>query len=86
MAVAYDARPATRDVDGIWHPSTEIREAAARVAARHDDVEVDWLNDGKGFLPPDDHGSGRVVFDGECLTVSAPSPEYLLATNCWPAG
>jgi hypothetical protein len=45
MAVAYDARPVTRDVDGIRHPSREVREAAARVAARHD-VELDWLNDG----------------------------------------
>jgi len=82
MAVAYDARPATRDVDGIWHPSAEIREAAARVAARHDGVESDWLNDGvKGFLPVDDHGTGRVVYENDCLTVSAPSPEYLLATK-----
>jgi Nucleotidyltransferase of unknown function (DUF6036) len=39
MAVAYDARRATRDVDGIWHPSAEIRSAAARVAARHDDLD-----------------------------------------------
>ena len=38
MVVAYDARPATRDVDGIWHPSTELRAAAARVAGRHDDI------------------------------------------------
>lgn len=36
MAVAYDARPATRDIDAIWHPSSEIREAAARIAARHE--------------------------------------------------
>ncbi|HET6949138.1 MAG TPA: hypothetical protein VFI47_02120 [Acidimicrobiales bacterium] len=82
MAVAYDARPSTRDVDAIWHPSTEVREAAARVAARHDDVDADWLNDGvKGFLPGDDRGERRVVYDGECLSVSAASPTYLLATK-----
>ncbi|MGH9111424.1 MAG: DUF6036 family nucleotidyltransferase [Acidimicrobiales bacterium] len=82
MAVAYDARPATRDVDGIWHPSAEVRAAATRVAARHDDLAPDWLNDGvKGFLPGDDHGTRRVVYEGECLTVSAASPEYLLATK-----
>jgi hypothetical protein len=45
MTVAYDARPATRDVDGIWHPSTAVRQAAAQVAARHDDIDTDWLND-----------------------------------------
>lgn len=81
MAVAYEARPATRDIDAIWHPSNEIREAAARIAARHDDLEPDWLNDGvKGFLPGDD-ASPRVVYDGNVLTVSAASPEYLLATK-----
>lgn len=81
MAVAYEARPATRDIDAIWHPSSEIREAAARIAARHDDLEPDWLNDGvKGFLPGDDTAP-RVVYDGEALTVSAASPEYLLATK-----
>lgn len=82
MAVAYDARPATRDVDAIWQPSAEVRAAAVRVAARHDDLEDDWLNDGvKGFLPGDDTGDRRVVFDEAFLSVSAASPEYLLATK-----
>jgi hypothetical protein len=82
MAVAYDARPATRDVDGIWHPSAEVRAAAARVAERHDDVDTDWLNDGvKGFLPGEDRGVPAVVYEGACLTVRAASPEYLLATK-----
>jgi Nucleotidyltransferase of unknown function (DUF6036) len=82
MAVAYDARPATRDVDGIWHPSSEVRQAIHRVAAQHDDLEPDWLNDGvKAFLPGEDRGVPRVVYEGDCLTVSAASPEYLLATK-----
>lgn len=82
MAVAYDARPATRDVDGIWRPSADVRAAAARVAARHDDLDEHWLNDGvKGFLPGDDPGNQRVVYDGPNLSVSAASPEYLLATK-----
>lgn len=81
MTVAYDARPATRDVDGIWHPSSDVR-AAHRVASRHDDLDADWLNDGvKGFLPGDDRGLRRVVYDGECLSVAAASPQYLLATK-----
>lgn len=82
MAVAYDARPTTRDVDGIWRPSVEVRAAARRVANRHDDVDEDWLNDAvKGFLPGNDDGAQRVVYEGDNLTVSAASPEYLLATK-----
>lgn len=81
MAVAYQARPGTRDIDGIWEPSAAVREAAARVASRHDDLSADWLNDGvKGFLPGPDPAP-RVVFDEPHLTVSAASPEYLLATK-----
>lgn len=82
MAVAYDARPATRDIDAIWRPSGEVRSAAERIAVRHDDLDSGWLNDGvKGFLPGDDPGVRRVIHDGDCLTVSAASPEYLLATK-----
>ena len=82
MAVAYDARPSTRDVDAIFHPSTEVRAAAVRVAERHDGIDIDWLNDGvKGFLPGDDTGTQKVLYDGEFLTVRAASPQYLLATK-----
>jgi hypothetical protein len=80
MAVAYDARPSTRDVDAIWHPSAEVRAAAARIAARHDDLPPDWLDDAvKGFLPTP--GPATVVYDGTALSVSVPVPEYLLATK-----
>jgi hypothetical protein len=82
MVLAYAARPATRDVDAIWHPSREVRDAAARVAARHDDLAPDWLNDGvKGFLPGVHPGERHVVYEGDSLTVSVASPEYLLATK-----
>jgi hypothetical protein len=82
MTVAYHARPVTRDVGGFWRPSTEVREAAARVAARHGDIEPGWLDDAvEGFLPAQDQGSATVVYDGDCLTVSVPSAEYLLATK-----
>ena len=82
MAVAYDARPSTRDIDAIWEPSVEVREAAKRVARNHDDLPDDWLNDGaKAFMPRKDRGEQRVVFEGKFLTVRAASPAYLLATK-----
>jgi hypothetical protein len=78
MALAYDARRATVDVDAIFVPAAEVREAAARVAQRLD-LEADWLNDGaKAFMPgPDPERIG--VFEGDHLSVAAASPRYLLA-------
>lgn len=43
----------------------------------HEDRRL-WTED---FLPVAGHGTGRVVYENECLTVSAASPEYLLATK-----
>ena len=45
MAVAYDARLATTDVDAVFVPSKEVRIAASRVAQERG-LEEDWLNDG----------------------------------------
>jgi hypothetical protein len=82
MALAYNSRPSTQDVDGIWEPSTVVRDAAKRVATNNDDVDADWLNDGvKGFLPGEDKGESKVVFEASHLSVSAASPEYILATK-----
>jgi hypothetical protein len=78
MALAYDARRATVDVDAVFVPAAEVRMAAARVAQRLD-LEDDWLNDSaKAFMPgPDPERIG--VFEGTNLSVAAASPRYLLA-------
>jgi len=78
MALAYDARRATVDVDAIFVPAAEVRDAAARVAERLH-IEEDWLNDGaKSFMPGSD--PDRIgVFEGDHLSVAAASPRYLLA-------
>jgi hypothetical protein len=78
MALAYDARRATRDIDAVFQPKDEVYAAAAVVAAHHD-LPADWLNDGvKGFLPGDDP-QARQVYESGSLRVDVASPEYLLA-------
>ena len=78
MAVAYDARRSTADVDAIFAPPAEVRAAAGRVA-EHLGLATTWLNDGaKAFMPGDDPDR-IVVFERPNLQVAAASPRYLLA-------
>jgi hypothetical protein len=76
MCVVYQARPSTKDVDAIFQPTSQMRQAAARVAERHD-LRPDWLNDAvKGFVV---QHAQRVLFDLTNLKVYVPEPDYLLA-------
>jgi hypothetical protein len=78
MALAYDARRATVDVDAAFLPAAEVRQAARRVADELG-LEPDWLNDGaKSFMPGNDPDQIS-VFEGNNLSVAAASPRYLLA-------
>lgn len=80
MCLALAARDATRDVDAIFRPTREVRQAAARVADRAG-VPRGWLNDAvKGFLA----GSGDFdpFLELPNLRVFVARPEYLLAMKC----
>lgn len=77
MALAYDARRATRDIDGVFEPKSRIYELAAQMAADRG-LPPDWLNDAvKGFLPGPDPSDGP-VFDLPGLRVQAASVQMLL--------
>ncbi|MFC4241832.1 DUF6036 family nucleotidyltransferase [Gryllotalpicola reticulitermitis] len=78
MALAYEPGRLTRDVDALFIPAPQVRQAAEAIGAEHG-LEPDWLNDAaKGFLPgPDEHPV--TVFESESLLVQVASPEYLLA-------
>ncbi|HEX4402089.1 MAG TPA: DUF6036 family nucleotidyltransferase [Galbitalea sp.] len=78
MALAYDQGRLTRDVDALFVPAPQVRQAAEAIGAARG-LEPDWLNDAaKGFLPgQDEHPS--TVFESESLLVQVASPEYLLA-------
>ncbi len=78
IAVAYDSRRSTRDLDAVFEPTTVVREAAA-VVGRARRLPDGWLNDAvKGFLPGPDAGAER-HFEGAALNVDVASARYLLA-------
>lgn len=80
MCLALAARPSTRDVDAVFHPTAAIRNAARRVA-ESEGVALDWLNDAvKGFLSP--AGRFDTYLDLDHLTVMIAQPDYLLAMKC----
>ncbi len=80
MCLAYAARPSTQDVDALFRPPVQVREAAARVAARAK-VKADWLNDGvKGFVSA--QGEFAPFLELDHLRVMVALPEYLLAMKC----
>lgn len=80
MCLALRARAATRDVDAWFKPSTLVRQAAARVAARAN-VPEEWLNDAvKGWLGT--QGTFDRYLEQSHLQVFVAQPQYLLALKC----
>jgi hypothetical protein len=80
MCLVYNARPATRDIDALFRPARELRDAAARVAAQAG-LEPGWLNDAvKGYLS--ERGAFAPFLELEHLQVMVAQPEYLLAMKC----
>jgi hypothetical protein len=78
IALAYDARRSTRDIDAVFEPKLAIYEAAADVAERFG-LPAGWLNDAvKGFLAGDDPDAAPVL-DVPGLRCLAASPRMLLA-------
>jgi len=78
IALAFDERRSTRDIDAVFEPKAVVYEAAASVAGRQG-LPPGWLNDAvKGFLAGDDPAAAPVLdLPGlRCLTAS---PETLLA-------
>ncbi len=76
MCLAFDARPNTQDVDAVFKPTKEIREAAAQIG-RDYGLREDWLNDGvKGFLVAH---SQKVLLDLSNVKIYIPETDYLLA-------
>ena len=80
MCLVFDARAATKDVDGVFRPAAIIREAANKVALTAQMPE-DWLNDAvKGYLS--DTGKFSDYLELSHLKIMTAIPEYLLAMKC----
>jgi predicted nucleotidyltransferase len=79
MAVAYDARRATRDVDAVFLPHGVVLEEA-RAVAEEFGLPGWWLNDqASSYVARSKDRGARTVFDHPGLRVQAASPEHLLA-------
>jgi hypothetical protein len=78
IAIAFDARRATRDVDAVFEPKQEVYAAADEVGSELE-LPPGWLNDGvKGFLSgPDDQATTVLEVPG--LRVLVASSRILLA-------
>ena len=80
MCLVYHARAATKDVDAIFKPTKEIREASQRVASLFG-LEKNWLNDAvKAHFHVDPPREDVLQLSN--LRVWAPSAEYMLAMKC----
>jgi hypothetical protein len=76
MCLVFDARPSTKDVDAIFKPAQQMREAIKRVAGTFH-LREDWLNDAvKGYVVPHPQ---RILWNFSNLKVFVPEPDYLLA-------
>ncbi|MEO3780668.1 DUF6036 family nucleotidyltransferase [Micromonospora sp. B11E3] len=79
MALAYDARRATRDIDAVFQPHGIVLDEARAVA---DELGLPhwWLNEqASAYVAPGGDAAAPRVFDHPGLRVAAASPEHLLA-------
>jgi hypothetical protein len=79
MAVLYDARAATRDVDAVFRSDRGQLLAAVRHVADRNGLPAHWLNDRLVAVLPssEDLDATELVLPG--LTVLLSSPQHLLA-------
>jgi Nucleotidyltransferase of unknown function (DUF6036) len=78
IALAFDERRATRDIDAVFEPKAIVYEAAG-VVGEQLGLPGGWLNDAvKGFLAGSDPAAAPVL-DLPGLRCLAASPEVLLA-------
>ncbi|HEY5050461.1 MAG TPA: DUF6036 family nucleotidyltransferase, partial [Acidothermaceae bacterium] len=79
MALAYDARRATRDIDAVLVPHNVVLEEAHALAAELG-LPQWWLDEQASiYVAPGGDAEAPLSFDHPGLRVSTASPEHLLA-------
>jgi Nucleotidyltransferase of unknown function (DUF6036) len=82
MVLAFAARISTKDVDAIFQPTQEMRNAARSVGVANR-FEENWLNDAvKGFVSARHETIRGSLPQFPHLRLTMPTPEYLLAMKC----
>lgn len=86
LALAFDMRVSTRDVDAVIRSAPGFARAAAARIAAEEGWPADWLNDGvKGFVSANEEMRVMEEFGaegGSGLRIFMPSPHYLFAMKC----
>ena len=86
MALVFDTRRTTRDVDAVVHGAPDFLRTLARTIAEEEGWPLDWLNDGvKGFTSATEKMRLMENFTASPaggLRIHTPAPEYLFAMKC----
>jgi hypothetical protein len=86
MALVFDVRRATRDVDAVVRGNPDFLRRAAADVAVEEGWPADWLNDGvKGFTSANEQMHLMAGFEASPmggLRIHVPTPEYLFAMKC----
>ncbi len=84
IALVYNHRRITEDLDAVFEPKAVVYDAARAIAERHG-LPPDWLNNGvKAYLPGDDPNA-TLLFDRPGLAVRVASPRYLFVMKALAA-
>ena len=87
MMLEYDGNRRTNDVDyAMQEDAFDVKAAAETMAKEEPDLDDDWLNDhakSMRFLPEEPDRNARRSYTGSHLTVSAASPERMLAMKMY---
>ena len=86
LAIAFDLRDATRDVDAVVRGTPDFLRRIAADVAREEGWPEDWLNDGvKGFTSANEQMRLMESFAASPqggLRIHVPTAEYLFAMKC----